>query len=68
MSPRRLLAAGTLTTALGIALSATAPVLGTSGSERTRTQELLGGVVLVAGWALLAWAIHRFGRSQSESD
>ena len=62
MSPRRVLASGVVATALGIAVAATAPVLGTPGSDRTRTQELVGGVVVVLGWALLAWGIHRFGR------
>ncbi len=62
MSSQRLLSLGATLTALGIALAATAPVLGTPGAERTRTQEFLGGVVLLAGWALLAWGIHRFGR------
>jgi uncharacterized membrane protein YidH (DUF202 family) len=62
VSSRRLLSLGGALTALGIAIAATAPVLGTAGAERTRTQEFLGGIVLVAGWALLAWGIHRFGR------
>ena len=62
MSPRRLLAAGAMATALGIALAATAPVLGTAGAGRTRAQEGAGGAVVVLGWALLAWGIHRFGR------
>ena len=59
---RRLLTIGVVATALGVALAATAPVLGTEGSDRTRTQELVGGFVVVLGWALLAWGIHRFGR------
>ena len=64
LSPRRLLLAGALATALGVALAATAPVLNTPGSGRTRAQEMLGGIVLVLGWALLAWGIHRFGRAE----
>jgi hypothetical protein len=63
VTPRRLLAAGTLVTALGLGLAAMAPVLGAPGSERTRPQELAGGVFLVAGWALLACGIHLFGRT-----
>jgi hypothetical protein len=63
VSPRRLLAAGALATAIGVGLAATAPVLGTPGAERTRPFELVGGVLVVAGWALLAWAIHSFGRA-----
>ena len=57
-----MLAAGTVATALGIAVAATAPVLGTPGAERTRPQELLGGLIVLAGWGLLAWGIHRYGR------
>ena len=64
MSPRRLLLAGALVSALGIAIAATAPVLGTPGSDRTRTQEALGGLVVLLGWAALAWAIHRYGRAE----
>ena len=64
MSPRRLLAGGALTTAIGILIAATAPVLGTAGAERTRPQELAGGLVSLLGWALLAWGIHRYGRGE----
>jgi len=64
VSPRRLLLAGALVSALGIAIAATAPVLGTPGSDRTRTQEALGGLVVLLGWAALAWAIHRYGRAE----
>ena len=64
LSPRRLLAAGALATTLGILVAATAPVLGTPGSERTRPQELAGGVLGLVGWAMLAWGIHRFGRGE----
>ena len=62
MTPRRLLTVGVVVTALGVAVAATAPVLGTEGADRTRTQEALGGAGVVLGWALLAWGIHRFGR------
>jgi hypothetical protein len=62
VTPRRLLLAGAIVTALGIGVAATAPVLNTAGSARTRTQEAVGGGFLVLGWALLAWGIHRFGR------
>lgn len=65
MTARRLLASGALATALGIAITATAPVLGTAGAERTRPQELVGGLIVLAGWAMLAWGIHRFGRSET---
>ena len=65
MTPRRILASGVVATALGIAITATAPVLGTSGAERTRPQELVGGLIVLAGWAMLAWGIHRFGRGDA---
>jgi hypothetical protein len=62
LTPRQLLAAGAIVTVLGIAVAGTAPILGTEGSARTSAQQIAGGVVVVLGWALLAWAIHRFGR------
>jgi hypothetical protein len=43
---------------LGLALSGTAPVATAGGQVGTMT----GGVFVVAGWALLAWGIHRLGR------
>jgi uncharacterized membrane protein YidH (DUF202 family) len=63
-SPRRLLAVGAGLTALGIAVAGTAPILGTSGSSRTVTQQLVGGVLVLAGWVVLALGIHRFGRGR----
>jgi hypothetical protein len=60
--PRSLLALGALLTVLGLAVAATSPVVGAEGSERTPTQQLAGGAVVLVGWALLAWGIHRFGR------
>jgi hypothetical protein len=62
LEPRRLLLGGAGATALGIAIAGTAPVLGTAGSSRTLTQEIVGGIVVLAGWAMLAWGIHGFGR------
>jgi len=63
VSPRRLLLSGAVLTALGLAIATTAPVLGTPGADHTRTQQGLGGVIVLIGWAALAWGIHRFGRS-----
>ncbi len=60
-----MLVSGALATALGVAITATAPVLGTPGAERTRPQELVGGLIVLAGWAMLAWGIHSFGRSDT---
>ncbi|HEY3818690.1 MAG TPA: hypothetical protein VGL81_16070 [Polyangiaceae bacterium] len=62
-TPRRQLTLGALATALGIAIAGSAPVLGTDGSTRTHTQQMVGGVVVLLGWALLAWGIHGFGRA-----
>ena len=66
MSPRRQLAGGAFATALGIAIAGAAPVVGTDGSSRTHTQQIVGGVVVVFGWALLAWGIHSFGRARED--
>jgi len=49
-------------TATGLAVAATAPIVGVGATERIRTQQGVGGAVVLAGWALLAWGIHRFGR------
>ena len=64
--PRRLLAAGALVTVLGMALAATAPIPGTPGWSRADSQPVVGGVIVVLGWALLAFAIHRFGRANHD--
>jgi hypothetical protein len=64
MTPRRLLTAGAGLTALGIAVAGTAPILGTAGSSRTFGQQLVGGVLVLAGWIVLALGIHRFGRDR----
>jgi hypothetical protein len=64
--PRRRLLAGAGLTALGIAIAGTAPVLGTEGASRTVTQQGVGGVVVLVGWAVLAWGIHSFGRRKEE--
>jgi hypothetical protein len=58
-----LLGAG-LTTA-GIAVAGTAPELGTATFERIQGQQTIGGIAVVAGWGVLAWGIHRFGREQA---
>ena len=66
MSPRRLLAMGASATVAGIAIAATAPILGTGPADRIHAQQTVGGVVLLAGWALLAWGIHSFGRERGD--
>jgi hypothetical protein len=60
--PRTLLGVGAFVTVVGLAIAATSPVLGTAGSARTSVQQLAGGIIVLLGWALLAWGIHRFGR------
>jgi hypothetical protein len=64
VSARRLLGAGAAATVLGIAIAATAPVLGTGADDRARAQQGVGGVTLLLGWAVLGWGIHRFGRER----
>ena len=63
-APRRLLLAGALVTASGLAVAATAPVVGTAPLDHIQPQQEAGGAVVLAGWALLAWGIHRFGRER----
>jgi hypothetical protein len=62
VTARRLIGAGAMATALGLAIAGTAPIMGTAGDTRTHTQQTAGGVTVLVGWALLAWGIHRFGR------
>jgi hypothetical protein len=59
---RRLVLAGAFVTATGLAVAATAPIVGVGATDRIRNQQDAGGVTVLAGWALLAWGIHRFGR------
>jgi hypothetical protein len=59
---RRLLALGAMFTVLGLAIGAASPVAGAEGSEHAHAQQRVGGVVVLVGWAALAWGIHRFGR------
>jgi hypothetical protein len=62
--PQRLILAGALVTASGLAVAATAPVVGRGLPERIEAQQSAGGLLVVAGWALLALGIHRFGRQR----
>ena len=63
MTPRHQLAAGAVLSVLGLALAGTAPIPGTPGSGRTEAMQTVGGILVLVGWALLAWGIHRLGRS-----
>jgi hypothetical protein len=51
-------------TACGIAIAATAPVIGTAATARIEAQQTGGGVVVLVGWAALAWGIHKYGRER----
>ena len=62
MTPRRLLLVGAILTIAGLALAATAPVLGTEGADGTPGRQAVGGVVVLVGWVALALGIHRYGR------
>jgi hypothetical protein len=59
---------GAIVTALGLALAATAPVVGTAPATRIQPRQETGGVVVLLGWALLAWGIHRFGRGDPDDE
>ena len=60
---RHQVAVGAVFCVLGLAVAGTAPITGTPGSGRTEVTQMVGGVILCAGWVLLAWGIHRLGRS-----
>ncbi len=62
--PRLLILAGALVIASGLAVAATAPIVGVGPAGRTATQQGAGGVLVLAGWALLGLGIHRFGRER----
>jgi hypothetical protein len=57
-----LLVAGAVLTVVGLAIAATAPIVGTAGAGRTHDQQIAGGLVVLLGWLALGWGIHRFGR------
>jgi hypothetical protein len=59
---RTLLAAGAILTAVGLATVALLPIARVDDSDRVLFWQRIGGVLVFAGWAALAWGIHRFGR------
>ncbi len=61
-TPRRLLAIGAACTVVGLAVAATAEGGLSGGSDRARSQQQFGGMMVLAGWTLLGWGVHRFGR------
>jgi hypothetical protein len=60
--PGRLILAGALVTVVGLATAATVPIVALGAAERIEAQQTFGGVLVLLGWGLLAWGIHRFGR------
>jgi hypothetical protein len=62
--PRLLILAGALVTVSGLAVAATAPILGAGPAGRVETQQGAGGFLVLAGWALFGLGIHRFGRER----
>jgi len=62
--PRRLVGVGAVVTLLGVGVAAMAPVAGATAPGAIGAQQTAGGVVLLAGWALLGWGIHRLGREE----
>ena len=61
-SPARLLAAGALTTAIGLAVASTTPL----AYGKVGAQQVAGGITVAIGWVVLAWGIHRLGRSSED--
>jgi hypothetical protein len=60
--PRLAVLAGALVTAAGLVVAAMAPVVGTAPVTRVQAQQVVGGGIILVGWAILAWSIHRLGR------
>jgi hypothetical protein len=60
--PQRLIFMGALVTVFGLAVAATAPIIGVGQAERIQVQQGAGGLLVLAGWILLALGIHKLGR------
>jgi hypothetical protein len=59
------IAVGAAATVIGIFVAGATPIARTPGAEWTPLVQAVGGVVLLVGWLLLAWGIHRFGRENA---
>jgi hypothetical protein len=64
VSPRAGLVLGALFTAAGLGLAATAPG---ASLEVSGSRGWVGGVLVLAGWAVLVVSIHRFGRAGGQA-
>jgi hypothetical protein len=62
---RASIALGASATVIGIFVAGAAPIARTAGADGAMAQQGAGGIVVLLGWALLAWGIHRFGRDGS---
>jgi hypothetical protein len=60
---RQWIVLGAVATVAGLAVAGTAPVVGTVAADSVQIQQGLGGAIVLAGWVVLAWGIHRLGRS-----
>ena len=67
LSSRRVLAIGAVLTAVGLAIAGTSQGGPAADSSRGSAEQLVGGLIVLAGWALLAWGIHRLGRESSRT-
>ncbi len=56
---------GAVFTAIGLAIAGTSQGGPTADSSRASVEQLVGGLIVLTGWALLAWGIHRLGRESS---
>ena len=65
---RASIAFGAVATVIGIFVAGAAPVARTAGADRAPAQQAAGGAVVLLGWVLLAWGIHRFGRGGNSGD
>jgi hypothetical protein len=61
--PWRWIVFGAGLTVAGLVTAGTAPVVGIASAESVQAQQALGGAMVLAGWVVLAWGIHRLGRS-----
>jgi hypothetical protein len=66
VNPRRTLAAGAALTVVGLVAAATAPPHNPPPSGAGLSQTAVGGAIVLIGWMVLAWGIHRLGRDGAD--